>query len=127
MFYYLCGVMRRIFIIAIVLLGSLLFENGNFTPTPKGSQSTFADAHHEQLKCCHRYNIDAERTSTVVVPSVRTASTTSSRQIQQRTLHFVVAERFDTTNYPTTIFIHRLGNLPRAVDFYLYILCQLRL
>ena len=119
--------MRRIFIIALFLLGGFIFEKTDFTPTQAAPQFEISDTHNAQLECCHRHNIDAERTSTIVVPSVRTASTTSSRQAQQRTFHFVVAERFATTNYPTTLFIHRLGNLPRAVDFYLYILCQLRL
>ena len=127
MFYYLCSVMHRIFLIVLFLLGGLLFEKGDFAPTQNLAKFEFSDRHNVQLECCHRYNIDAERTSTIVVPSARTAQTTSSRQAQQRILNFVVAERFATTNYPTTIFIHRLGNLPRAVDFYLYMLCQLRL
>ena len=127
MFYYLCDVMRRIIIIATYLLGVFVFERVDFAPTPTISQFEITDTHHEQLECCHRHNIDAERTSTVVVPSVRTTSISSSRQAQQRILHFVVAERIATTNYPTIRFIHRLGCCARAVDFYLYVLCQLRL
>lgn len=127
MFYYLCSVMRKILTIAILVLGGFIFGNGDYTPSHDVKRFELTDSHQQQLECCHRHNIDAERTSTIVVPSVRTSSTTSSRQAQQRTFHFVVAERFATTNYPTTHFIHRLGNLPRAVDFYLYMLCQLRL
>ena len=120
--------MRNIFIVAIFLLGGVIFGNGYSTSSHNEIvKCEFSDTHQEQIECCRRYNIDAERTSSIVVPSVRTSSTTSSRQAQQRLFHFVVAERFATTQYPTTIFIHRLGQLSRAVDFYLYMLCQLRL
>ncbi len=119
--------MRNILIIATFLLGAVIFERADFAPTPTMSQFEISDTHHEQLECCHRHNIDAERTSTVVVPSVRTTSASSLRQAQQRIFHFVVAERIASTNYPTIRFIHRLGCCARAVDFYLYILCQLRL
>lgn len=124
---YLCEVMRKILTIAIFILGVLFFGSSDFAPLPTHSQSEFTDTHREQLECCHRHNIDAERTSTVVVPSVRTSQTTSSRQAQQRIFHFVATDYTATTNYPTTLFLHRLGTLARAVDYYLYMLCQLRL
>lgn len=127
MFYYLCQVMRKLLVILLLFLGVNIFGEGCYAHTPDSSKFEITDAHHQQLECCHRHNIDAERTSTIVVPTVRTSTTTSSRQAQQRNLTFVVTEHFATTNYPTAIFIHRLGNLPRAVDFYLYMLCQLRL
>ena len=116
-------------VILLFSLGASLSERADIAPTHNntGTNSEVHDLCREQIECCLHYNFDAERTSSVVVPSARNSSTTSSRQAHQRFFHFVVAERFATTNYPTRYFIHRLGNYSRAVDYYLYLFCQLRL
>ena len=120
--------MRKMVVILLLALGALVFEQGDIIPITTASECEVVDLHHEQLVCNHRYNIDAERTSTVVVPSVRTSVTPSTRYQQNRTLSYAVAGRSITTsNYLVTRFIHRLGTCDRAVDFYLYMLCQLRL
>lgn len=120
--------MRRLVSMLLFVLGALAFEWADIIPTATTSECEVVDLHHEQIVCNHRYNIDAERTSTIVVPSVRTSVTPSTRYQQNRTQHFAVVGRsIATSNYLVTRFIHRLGTCARAVDFYLYTLCRLRL
>ena len=120
--------MRKMVVILLLALGALVFEQGDIAPAATTSECEVVDLHHEQLVCNHRYNIDAERTSSLVIPSVRTTINNTSRYQQHRTLSYAVAGRSITTsNYLVTRFIHRLGTCARAVDFYLYMLCQLRL
>ena len=119
--------MCKLFFIFLIFLGVNIFGEGEYAHSSEVANFEITDTHQQQLECCHRHNIDAERTLSVVVPSARTSSTTSSRQAQQRLSNFTVVEHFATTNYPTIRFIHRLGSCARAVDYYLYILCQLRL
>ena len=118
MFYYLCSVMRRIFIIVLFLLGGLLFEKGDFAPTQNLAKFEFSDRHNVQLECCHRYNIDAERTSSVAVPSVRTITAHSARYSQQRTLSLSFVEHHQTTsNYSVAHFVHRRFCLFEVLDY----------
>ena len=120
--------MRRLVVILLFVLGVYAFEQGNIFPPYTTSECEVVDLHHEQLLCNHRYNIDAERTSTIVVPSVRTSVNSTPRYQQNRTLHLAVVGRsLNTSNYRISLFIHRLGSCARAVDFYLYTLCRLRL
>ena len=120
--------MRKLVAILLFALGAYSIEQVDLSPRATSSECEVADLHHEQLVCNHRYNIDAERTSTVVVPSVRTSVTPSPRYHQNRTLHLLVAGRsINTSNYLVALFVHRLGSCARAVDFYLYTLCRLRL
>uniref|UniRef100_UPI00405645B0 hypothetical protein n=1 Tax=Alistipes sp. TaxID=1872444 RepID=UPI00405645B0 len=120
--------MYRFLAILILSLGVCLFEQCDSCASTLSSKSEFVDLHHAQLICSHRYNIDIERTSSISVPTVRTSTSNISRQAQQRILHFIAYEHAQTTeNYSITRFIHRLGSCSRAVDFYLYMLCQLRL
>ena len=120
--------MRKMVVILLLALGALVFEQGDIIPITTTSECEVVDLHHEQIVCNHRYNIDAERTSTIVVPSVRTSVMPSTRYQQNRTQHFAVVGRsIATSNYLVTRFIHRLGTCARAVDFYLYTLCRLRL
>lgn len=120
--------MRRLVSILFFVLGVFAFEWADIIPTATTSECEVVDLHHEQIVCNHRYNIDAERTSTIVVPSVRTSVNSTPRYQQNRTLHLAVVGRsLNTSNYLVTRFIHRLGTCARAVDFYLYTLCRLRL
>ena len=120
--------MRKMVVILLLALGALVFEQGDIAPAATTSECEVVDLHHEQLVCNHRYNIDAERTSTVVVPSARVTFSSSPRYQQNRPMNIsVVGRSITTSNYLVTRFIHRLGTCARAVDFYLYMLCQLRL
>ena len=120
--------MRRMVVILLFVLGALAFEQAGIQPTTTTSECEVVDLHHEQLVCNHRYNIDAERTSLVVVPSVRTSVSHATRYQHNRIMNLLVVGRSITTsNYLVTQFIHRLGSCARAVDFYLYTLCRLRL
>ena len=126
----LVPVMRKLFAILIFALGVFAFESADIAPSAAGRECEVVDMHHEQLVCNNRHNIDIEPTTSIVVPSVsvRTATGNFSRQVQQRVLHLQPVEHlYTTTNYPTTQFILQLGSFARAVDFYLYTLCQLRL
>jgi hypothetical protein len=116
------------FTILLLLLGAIACEQADILSNVGATECEVVDLHHEQLLCNHRHNIDIERTSTVVVPSVRTITSNTLRQAQQRALYLIDVESIRATiNYPVSYFAHRLGNCARAVDFYLYILCQLRL
>ena len=120
--------MRRMFAILMLLLGAFAFERVDLRPSSNGVACEVVDMHHAQLVCNNRHNIDIEHASTIVVPTVTSSTSNIARQAQQRLLHFEVVEQQRTlTKYPATQFIHRLGSCARAVDFYLYILCQLRL
>lgn len=123
--------MRKLLAITLVLLGAFGLGVWNVTSEMERNstivQSEVKDLHREQLECCQQYNHDAERTSSIVVPTARTV-TSVSRHGQQRTFSFATVERvIASANYPTDTFIHRLSNTPRSVEFYLYMFCQLRL
>jgi len=110
------------------LLGAIACGQVEFISAADAVECEVVDLHHEQLLCNHRHNIDIERTSTVMVPSVRTITSNVLRQAQQRASYMIDVERLRVVaNYPISYFAHRLGSCARAVDFYLYILCQLRL
>ena len=120
--------MRRLFTIVLILLGACAFGPNDLSAAQGVAESELLDLHHEQLLCNHRHNIDAERTSTVVVPSVRITLNNAPRYQQNRTSHDAVEGRnITTSNYLVSHFIHRLGTCARSVDFYLYTLCRLRL
>ena len=120
--------MRKLVAILLFVLGAYAFGQADIFSTSATAECEVFDLHHEQLVCNHRHNIDAERTSTIVVPSVQTSVNSAPRYQQNRTLHLAVAVRSITTsNYLVTLFVHRLGSCARAVDFYLYALCRLRL
>lgn len=120
--------MRKLFTILLLLLGAFACEQADIISVADAVECEVVDLHHEQLLCNHRHNIDIERTSTVVAPSVRTITSNTLRQAQQRASYLIGVERLRTVvNYPVSYFAHRLGSCARAVDFYLYILCQLRL
>lgn len=120
--------MRKLVVILLLVLGAFVLEQADIVPTTTCSEYEVIDLYHEQLLCNHRHNIDAERTSSVVVPTVHTTINTPSRYQQNRVVNFVALSRSITTsNYLVTRFIHRLGTCARAVDFYLYTLCRLRL
>lgn len=120
--------MRKLVAILFFVLGVFAFEQTDIMPTAHSPECEVVDLHHEQLVCNHRYNIDAERTSTIVVPSVRTSVNSAPRYQQNRALHLAVIGRsLNTSNYLVSLFVHRLGTCARAVDFYLYTLCRLRL
>ena len=120
--------MRKLLAISLFLLGALVCGQSDICTAQSVVKGEFVDLHHEQLCSNHRYNIDAERTSSVVVPTVRTIVNNAPRYQQSRTSHFAVVGRTITTsNYLVSRFIHRLGSCARSVDFYLYTFCQLRL
>ncbi|MBP3550109.1 MAG: hypothetical protein J6J57_00490 [Alistipes sp.] len=120
--------MHKLIAILLFVLGIFASEQIDILPQATSSEYEVMDLHHEQLLCNHRYNIDAERTSSVVLPVVPTTINNSLRYQQNRTLHIAVVGRsIITSNYLVTRFIHRLGTCARAVDFYLYTLCRLRL
>lgn len=118
--------MRKLLTIAIALLVTFVAE----------AHSLRGERHHscevknhfqEQLECCHRHNIDAERTSTLVVPS-RTTTTSLSRQNHHRATQYSVVERcVAIANYPVQLLARRFGSHLCGVESCLYMFCQLRL
>ena len=120
---------RALLILIALLLGLSLQEREHGQCEVSNAEQVARVAQPEQLSCNYHHNIDIEQTSTVaVIPSVRTTNSNISRQSQLRMFHLMKVENIRiTSNYPTLHFVHRLGNCARAVDFYLYMLCQLRL
>ena len=120
--------MRKLLVILLLFIGGITLEWADFASSHSRVEYNISDLHHEQLCCNHRYNLDAEHTSTLVIPSVRTIPSVLTRHLQQRisTLSFV--ENHQTiTNYSVARFVCRLGSFARAIDLYLYIFCVLRL
>ena len=119
----------RVLFILTVLLGFSFHEREYGQCEVSNAEQVARVAQPEQLSCNYHHNIDIEQTSTIaVIPSVRTTNSNISRQSQLRMFHLMAVENIRiTSNYPTLHFVHRLGNCARAVDFYLYMLCQLRL
>ncbi|MBR6655951.1 MAG: hypothetical protein IKL20_05040 [Alistipes sp.] len=120
--------MRKLIAIILFLLGVFAYEQIDVVPEQIEVPNEVSDLHREQYTCCRRYNVDAERTTSVVVPTAQTTVVTTPRTHSYRAPHIAASGHFYTTsNYVVAHFIHRLGSLSRAVDFYLYTLCQLRL
>lgn len=120
--------MRKLLVILLLFVGGITLDRVDIASLQSRVEYNISDLHHEQLCCNHRYNLDAERTSTLVVPSVRTITTVSTRSVQQRmSLLSFVENHQTTTDYSVAHFVHRLGSLARAIDLYLYIFCVLRL
>ena len=120
--------MRKLLVILLLFVGGVTLDRANFTLSSSSEECNISDLHHEQLCSIHRYNLDAERTSTLVIPSVRTVTTVTTRTSQQRISTLLPIEHHQTTtNYSVAYFIHRLGSFARAIELYLYIYCVLRL
>ena len=94
------------FTILLLLLGAIACEQADILSNVGATECEVVDLHHEQLLCNHRHNIDIERTSTVVVPSVRTITSNTLRQAQQRALYLIdVAYNTYTLEYFCSFFI----------------------
>ena len=120
--------MRKLLVILLLFVGVATLGKADIIHQQNSAESEVVDLHHEQLCCTHRYNLDAERTSTLVIPSVRTIATVSARTFQQRISTLSPIENHQTTtSYSVARFTHRLGSFARAIDLYLYIFCVLRL
>ena len=120
--------MRRLIAIALVLLGVLACKQLDVPTLQASAKSEIVDLHKEQVACNHHNNCDAESPTSVVVPSVQIRTLSGSRTYTYRAPHITTTGHYHTTsNYVVAQFVHRLGSLARAVDFYLYTLCQLRL
>ena len=120
--------MRKLVAISLFLLAAFAFERADIHLAQPSAESSLLDLHKVQIECNQRHNVDAERTSNLVVPSVRTLTTSAPRAHTYRAPHIAATGHFNTiSRYIVARFTLRLGSLPRAVDFYLYTLCQLRL
>ena len=119
--------MRRSVTISILLLG--LFLLGSVDASPMVTDVAHEVANQtEQISISHHRYVDADQPSSVVVPTARTITINGSRTHISRAPQIATTGHFHTiSNYVVAHFVHRLGSLPRAVDFYLYTLCRLRL
>ena len=128
--------MQIFFKIVLIVLGVILFEMGDALHNPTGvsSENNASCAHNqEQFVCNNRHNIDIEHTSTIAIPSAQTIALNNQRhsQLRHSQLRFHATANIGIVHtiadYPISPFTHRLGTHSRAIDFYLYMLCQLRL
>ena len=84
--------------------------------------------HCEELYCHHDNNSDVENPSPIVLPSVQIRSINGQRTNAYRVPQISVTDNFQIiSNYVLGRFIHRISPFARAIDFYLYTLCRLRL
>ena len=126
--YIFVFVMRKLFTILLFLVGAVALDRADVSAAQVDVKSEIVDVHHEQFLCNHRHNIDAERTSSVVVPSVRVSSSSPARYSHNRvSLAFYSGGCAYSSNYSASRFVLRLGSFARVVDYYLYMLCVLRL
>ena len=120
--------MRRLIAIALVLLGVFAFKQLNFSTVQVNTKSEIVDIHKVQIDCNHRNNNDVEQSSQVVVPTAQIRTINGQRTTISRAPHIAsTGNCYTTSKYVVAQFIHRLGSLARAIDFYLYTLCRLRL
>ena len=120
--------MRRLVAIIFAVLGLLVFKQLDFPTAQTDIKCEIIDLHNEQLVSNHNYNNDAESPSSVVVPSAQIRTVNGQRTNTYRAPHIATAGHFYTiSNYVVAQYLYRLGSLPRAIDYYLYTLCRLRL
>lgn len=119
--------MRKLWVILLFLIGVIALDRVDIASQQECAKCEVTTCIPQFANASH-HNIDAERPLSVVVPSVRITSTTSARYSQLRSLVSLASEHYQTiTNYSATRFIHRISPFARAVDYYLYMLCVLRL
>lgn len=120
--------MRKLVAIAFVLLGVFAFEQLECPTVQVDIKSEIIDLRKEQIDCSQRNNNDAEQPFQVVVPTAQIRILNGQRTNTYRALQIAATGHLYTTSkYVVAQFIHRLGSLARAIDFYLYTLCRLRL
>ena len=120
--------MRRLIAIVLVLLGVFAFEQLDVETAQAATPGEIADIQHEELSADYSHNRDAEEPSSLEMPSVQTRTINGHRTNTNRAPQISATGHYNTTsNYAVARFTHRLSTYARAVDFYLYTLCQLRL
>jgi hypothetical protein len=120
--------MRRLVAISILFLAAFAIEGVGAEFAPTEAFEVANEAHREQLVSSNRCNDDAEPATVLELPSVRTIAVKGPRTQNIRETHIAATGHFYTTSrYVVAHFLYRLGTQPRAVDYYLYTLCQLRL
>lgn len=120
--------MRKLVAISLFLLAAFAFERADILLAKPSAESCALEQHTVHIESGHRHYDDAERCDNLIVPSARILTTNSNRAHTFRSPHISATGHFHTiSKYVVARFTLRLGSLPRAVDFYLYTLCQLRL
>ncbi len=126
--------MRRFVVILAFVLCCIGLNEAECGTGALSRTESHADAvcnnYDAQLSCQHRYNLNIDYAQTVCVPSCRvSASHTGSRCSSARIIHSVAVGRCaallgrhsaDNPVYPLS-----LG--ARAVEYYLYALCRIRI
>lgn len=96
----------------------------------EGYDCAVNDCYDSQLSSQHRRNLDIDFASVVCVPSCNTAvSHNVARNSVLRVIHNEVVGRnvAPICRYCTSGCIHRLSLGERAVEYYLYTLCRIRI
>ena len=120
--------MRKLLIVLLCFVGIAALDIDGAVSQCAKIECNVSDLHNEQIVCALRYNVAAERTSSVVIPSARTIAVSTIRYLHPRHSIVILSDNYQIiNNYSVLRFIHRLGNCARAIDYYLYMFCQLRL
>ena len=120
--------MRKLWVILLFLIGAVALDRVDIAQQQENVKCEILDVRTPQLANALHHNIDAERTSSVVVPSVRVSSSSTARYSHNRvSLALHSGGCAYSSNYSASRFVLRLGSFARVVDYYLYMLCVLRL
>ena len=117
------------FVMCCIGLNEVVCGTGALSRTESHADAV-CNNYDAQLACLHRYNLDIDAAPTVCVPSCRvSASHSTVRCGSLRLIHSAVVgrcaapqcrHRADTPAYPLSF-----GS--RAVEYYLYALCRIRI
>lgn len=125
---YLCITMRRVLSILLFALCLALFGQGSEGASVciKKESESLKNRYTEQIDCQQRCNNFAHRTESISVPAT-SVTTFGVKSFHPRLASVATATISTGTNYLTTNFSYFIICGRRAIDYYLYTLCQLRL
>lgn len=128
-YYYLCNQMGKFLTILLFYLCSTFFVQGadSISVYTECDSVEFASRYQVQIDCQRQCNNFAHRTESITVPttSVTTLAAKGS-QARVATLGSAVQKLTISSNYNGQFSLYPLCGR-RAIDYYLYTLCQLRL
>ena len=117
--------MIRLLVILLGMFGIVYAEQLTITEV-NTSVDEIVDGYAEQLICRNTHNVDIQHGEGVSL-SVGQLSRRVLRSTHRMIFVPQVEHHLTTTLYPISFFFYRLGGGFRAIEYYLYTLCQLRI
>ncbi len=120
--------MRKFIAILFVFVGVLAFEQLDSSTASVAVPTNEVKERRVELSANYTPNRELEAPFSVEVPSVQIRVINGHRTQIYRAPQISASGHYHTvSNYAVARYILRLSSYTRAVDFYLYTLCQLRL